>query len=193
MESCENLLLNSSSQRSGVWRAVEGKFLLLQTLCFLFSRKIDLPEEMGSLNILNIKYIIQEKPQTNPSIMILFLWIQVLMHWQMGLFLSHWSFPSVPGKVTLEVFTVLEPRLWCHRTNELSTNLSVECKLQVLARLGHPTVAVFPFVSGRKDPTGSLLLCVCKYQLSVTVLCLIFHCEIYFGARKAVLLKTVHN
>lgn len=153
----------------------------------------DLPEEMGSLNILNIKYIIQEKPQTNPSIMILFLWIQVLMHWQMGLFLSHWNFPSVPGKVTLEVFTVLESRLWCHRTNELSTNLSVECKLQVLARLGHPTVAVFPFVSGRKDPTGSLLLCVCKYQLSVTVLCLIFHCEIYFGARKAVLLKTVHN
>lgn len=67
MESCENLLLNSSSQHSGVWRAVEGKFLLLQTLCFLFSRKIDLPEEMGSLNILNIKYIIQEKPQTNPS------------------------------------------------------------------------------------------------------------------------------
>lgn len=103
-------------------------------------------------------YYTKKKTQTNPSIMILFLWIKVLRHWQMGLFLSHWNFPSVPGKVTLEVFTVMESRLWCHRTNELSTNLSVECKLQVLARHGHPAVAVSPFVSGGKDPTGSLLL-----------------------------------
>lgn len=40
---------------------------------------------------------------------------------------------------------------------------------------------------------GGLLLSVCKYQLTVLVLCLIFHCEIYFGARKAMLLKTIHN
>lgn len=102
-------------------------------------------------DILNIKYILFKKKNPNPFIMILFLWIKVLMQWQMGLFLSHWNFPSVSGKVTLEVDTFQGPRLWCHGTNELSTNLSVECKLQVLARHGHPTVAVFSICFRREE------------------------------------------
>lgn len=129
----------------------------------------------GIFNILNIKYIIKKIIKPKPSIMILFLWIKASMRWQIWLFLSHWDFPSVPGEVTLEVDTVLGSRLWCRGTNELSTNLSVECKLQVLARRGHPTVAVFSICSRREESNRQFAsLCVCKYQLSVTVLCLIF-------------------